>query len=41
MTMTIRYQTKNQSLTQVDSVKEIPETATIVLKMQHKQRMII
>ena len=30
MTMTIRYQTKNQSLTQVDSVKEIPETATIV-----------
>ena len=30
MTMTIRYQTKNQSLTQVDSVDDIPEAATIV-----------
>lgn len=30
MTMTIRYQTTSQSLTQVDTVKNIPDDATIV-----------
>ncbi|MCJ1655718.1 magnesium/cobalt transporter CorA [Staphylococcus sp. NRL 16/872] len=30
MTMIIRYQTTNQSLTQVDTVKDIPQDATIV-----------
>lgn len=30
MTMTIRYQTTSQSLTQVDTVKNIPDDAIIV-----------
>ena len=43
MTMIIRYQTKDEPLTQVEQISYVPNNATIVwldLKMQHPKKMI-